>query len=134
MRKNTAIKILIGITAAALIFHALILLKIIPYDVTWGGRLKTDQEMYVFEAFSILVNAFFVYILLQKGHFVSPVFSEKTLSYILWVFFAIFVLNTVGNVVAKTTFEKTFALITLINAVLLWQINKSSSVNIKREN
>ena len=125
MNKPTYIKILIGITSLASVFHMLILLKIIPYDITWGGRLKTDQDMYVFEAFSILVNSFFTYILLQKGSYVKKVFNEKTITIILWVFFGIFCINTIGNFIAKTAFEKTFAVITLINAYLLWKINKT---------
>lgn len=129
MTTRTSVKILVGITAAAIIFHFLILMKIIPYEITWGGRIKTDQEMYVFEAFSILVNAFFVFILLQKGAFIKPFFGKKTLTIILWIFFGIFVLNTIGNLFATTTFEKMFVLVTLTNALLLWQINKTVSSN-----
>ncbi|HMP30508.1 MAG TPA: hypothetical protein PKD85_12965 [Saprospiraceae bacterium] len=80
MNKPVYIKILIGITSLASVFHILILLKVIPYDITWGGRLKTDQDMYVFEAFSILVNSFLTYVLLQKGSYVRKVFNEKTMS------------------------------------------------------
>jgi hypothetical protein len=121
---HTATKILVGITAAAIFFHLLILVKIIPYEITWGGRLKSDAEMYVFEAISILVNAFFIFVLLQKGSFIRQVFSQKAVSIILWVFFALFVLNTLGNLVAETNFEKGFAVLTLVNAVLLWIINR----------
>ena len=32
------------------------LLKVIPYDITWGGRLKTDSEMHIFELMSITFN------------------------------------------------------------------------------
>ncbi|MDP1802420.1 MAG: hypothetical protein Q8L81_13765 [Bacteroidota bacterium] len=108
----------------ALAFHLLILIKVIPYEITWGGKLKNDKEMYVFEILSIVVNSFFVYVLLQKGNYVKPVFGRKTLSVILWVFFAIFTLNTIGNLFAETTFERSFTIVTLINAVLIWLINK----------
>lgn len=115
---------LIGIAIAALVFHVLILLQVIPYEITWGGRLKSLEEMYVFETISILVNTFFVYVLLQKGQFVKRLFAEKTLTILLWIFFTVFALNTIGNVFAKTTLEKVFAFITLINAVFIWLINK----------
>ncbi|RPA66910.1 hypothetical protein EF405_18915 [Cyclobacteriaceae bacterium YHN15] len=124
MPQSLSIKILIGITVAVLVFHFLIVLKIIPYDIAWGGRLQSDQEMYAFESFSIVVSLFFIYVLAQKGNFVKAVFSDKTLSVILWIFFGLFVLNTIGNILAKTTFEKWFALVTLINAMLLWRINR----------
>lgn len=118
------LKFLIAICFLALAFHLLILIKVIPYEITWGGKLKNDKEMYVFEILSIVVNSFFVYVLLQKGNYVKPVFGRKTLSVILWVFFAIFTLNTIGNLFAETTFERSFTIVTLINAVLIWLINK----------
>lgn len=126
MNKQPLIKILIVISTLVLIFHVFILVKIIPYEITWGGRLKNDQDMYVFESFSIIVNVFFIYVLLQKGNFVKAVFNEKVVSFILWIFFALFILNTIGNVMAKTLFEKVFTVVTLLNAVLLWQINKTT--------
>lgn len=121
---STAIKILVGITTAAIFFHLLILVKVIPYEITWGGRLQSDAEMYVFEAISILVNGFYIFVLLQKGDFIRQIFSQKAVGIILWVFFALFVLNTLGNLVAETNFEKGFAVLTFINAVLLWFINR----------
>jgi len=56
----TYINILIGISVLATIFHLLILVRVIPYEITWGGRLKTVEEMYVFETISILINSFFI--------------------------------------------------------------------------
>lgn len=121
------LKILIGICLIALAFHFLILLKIIPYEITWGGKLKNDSEMYVFEFFSISINSFLLYVLLQKGSFVKPIFRPKTITVILWVFFGIFALNTLGNLFAETNFEKSFSILTLINAVFIWIINRANS-------
>lgn len=121
------LKTLIGICFLALAFHFLILLKIIPYELTWGGKLKNDSEMYVFEMFSITINSFLLYVLLQKGDFVKPLFGPKTLTIILWVFFGVFALNTLGNLFAETSFEKSFSILTLVNALLLWKINRADS-------
>ncbi|MFM8834026.1 MAG: hypothetical protein ACKOEV_10420, partial [Cytophagales bacterium] len=54
-------KLLIAISVAALVFHLLIVIKVIPYAITWGGRLKTDSEMYLFETVSIGMNLFFIF-------------------------------------------------------------------------
>ena len=124
------IKILAGISLVALLFHISILLKIISYEIAWGGKLKTEVEMYVFETFSILINSFFILVLSQKGGFIKPFFGKKTVSITLWIFFVIFVLNTFGNLFAKTAFEKGFTIVTLINSVLLWKINKQQPANI----
>ena len=119
------LKILIAISLLALCFHLLILIKLIPYEITWGGRLKNDNEMYVFEIISIAINLFFIYVLLQKGNLVKNVFNAKTITFILWTFFFLFSLNTLGNIFAKTMIEKCFFLLTLVNAILLWKINKT---------
>ena len=119
------INMLIGITVLATIFHLLILVGVIPYEITWGGRLKTVEEMYVFETISILINSFFIFILLQKGEYIRYFLGKKTVRIILWIFFTIFALNTIGNVFAKTNFEKYVAILILINAILIWVINKT---------
>ncbi len=129
--KQTLLKILIGISFLATGFHLLILIKVIPYDIAWGGKLKNDIEMYVFEVLSIIINSFFIYVLLQKGNYVPVVFSEKTLSVILWIFFAIFMLNSIGNLFAETTFEKLFTVVTLFNAILIWLINRTADHKLK---
>ena len=124
MNRIKYINILITISTLATIFHLLILFRFIPFEITWGGRLKTVEEMYVFETISILINSFFIFILLQKGEYIRYFLGKKTVTLILWVFFTIFVLNTIGNVFAETYFEKIFTILTLLNAILLWLINK----------
>lgn len=122
MTSKIAIKILLSIIAIVTLFHFSLILKIIPYDITWGGRLKNDQEMYVFETLSILINVFFGWILLMKGEFIARRLNIKTIRSILWVFTVLFALNTVGNLLAVTTFERFFAFITAIIVALLWII------------
>lgn len=100
-------------------------MTLLPYEITWGGRLKTVHEMYFFETISILINSFFIFILLQKGEYLRYFLGKKTVNIVLWIFFTIFVLNTIGNVFAKTNFEKYFAILTLISSILIWAINKA---------
>ncbi|MFN7259374.1 MAG: hypothetical protein ACK5TU_05710 [Cyclobacteriaceae bacterium] len=113
------IKTLIVIYSIITVFHSCILLKIIPYDITWGGRLQNDQEMYVFETTSIAINLFLIWILLMKGDFVQYKFPVKVIHVILWIFVVVFTLNTVGNIFAKTLLEKAFTLLTLGSAVAI---------------
>lgn len=124
MTSQQAIKTLLWILTAVLLFHLSIVIKIIPYDITWGGRLKSDQDMYVFESFSIVVNLFLMYLLAVKGGYLKQVFSIKVVNIILWFFFGLFCLNTVGNIFAETNFEKYFTVVTLVTAWLLWKVLK----------
>ena len=98
MNPKLTIKILLWLIAAVTLFHLTILIKIIPYEITWGGKLKNDAEMYLFESISILTNLFLGYVLLIKGEFVSKLISTKVVNIILWVFLFIFGLNTLGNI------------------------------------
>jgi hypothetical protein len=119
-----AIKAFLGLLLAVILFHICIILKIITYDITWGGRLTNDAEMYVFETISILINVFLSWVLLMKGNLVKFKLSNKVVNGILWIFFAIFILNTIGNIFAKTFFEKFFAILTGLSAILIWNILK----------
>jgi hypothetical protein len=123
---NHSIKIFLGFLFAISIFHLCIVSKIIPYHIAWGGRLQNDGEMYIFETLSILINALLSWVLLMKGNFITYRFPHRLIDIILWVFLVIFALNTLGNIFAKTTFEKFFALITGLFVVLLWNIIKNT--------
>jgi membrane-associated HD superfamily phosphohydrolase len=120
---SIALNFLIAISLLVILFQLLILFKFIPYDITWGGRLKTDEQMYVFVSIGILMNGLFIYILLHKGEYIRPIFKDKIITAILWIFFVLFILNTIGNIFAKTYFEKGFSLITGLYSFLLWKIN-----------
>lgn len=113
------IKVLIAIYSLVIVFHGSILFKIVPYNITWGGRLQNDQEMYVFETTSITINLFLIWTLLMKGDFVTYKFPVKVIHIILWIFVVVFALNTVGNIFAKTLLEKAFTLLTLGSALAI---------------
>ncbi len=115
---NNTIKIFVGLLFAVILFHLCIITKIVPYDIAWGGRLTNDTEMYVFETISILINTFLSWVLLMKDNFVTYKFPNRVVHVILWIFFALFILNTIGNIFAKTLFEKQFAFLTGFFSIL----------------
>jgi len=100
------------------------MVKLIPYNIAWGGQLKNDIKMYTFETLSIFINLFLISILLIKGNYLNFRLHEKTINIVLWIFFFIFILNTFGNIVAKSNFVKAFSAMTLILAILIWYILK----------
>lgn len=113
---------MLWILGVVMLFHLGILLKIIPYEITWGGRLKNDQEMYAFETVSLLINIFLFLIIMIKGGYIKAFIPLKVVNVILWIFVFLFALNTIGNILAKTNFEKSFALITAASSFLIWTI------------
>ena len=122
MTKERVLNLTLLIVGLLMMFHLGILFKIIPYEITWGGRLTNDREMYVFEAISIALNSMFGLLLLQKGKRISLKLPKKLVNGGLWVFFGLFALNTVGNIIAETTFEKFFTIITVLFCVNIWVI------------
>lgn len=122
IKSGSAIRIILSIIALILLYHLVILLGIVPYEYAWGGRLGSKSEMYVFETVSIILNLFLAYILLLKGKLINGPLSHKIVDIILWVFCILFAINTLGNLFAKTYFEKMFAALTLMLAYLIYRI------------
>lgn len=46
----------------------------------------------------------------------------KVVNGALWFFFGVFILNTIGNLFAQTTFEKFFSLLTALFAFLICKL------------
>ncbi|HMG15307.1 MAG TPA: hypothetical protein VK590_07680 [Saprospiraceae bacterium] len=89
-----------------LILHFLIILKIIPYHLVWGGRLKSDKEMYRFETISILMNIIFLIVILVQANYVAIDLPKKIITYALWFMTMLFCINTFGNALSKNKIEQ----------------------------
>ncbi|SIT12284.1 hypothetical protein SAMN05421766_11167 [Zobellia uliginosa] len=122
MKLSQKIALIIVITYC--IFHVLVLFQIIPYDVVWGGKIKSVNEMYILEGVALTIMLFIGAILSMKSRLVKPFFAYKTIKRILLVFAIVFMLNTIGNLLAKTIIEKSQAIITLYLAVVLYKSSK----------
>ena len=110
---------LIIILAILLVLHFLILLKFIPYNIVWGGRIKSDIEMYRFEIVSILINLFYLFIILAQSRFMTIDFPRKIMTIILWIMTVLFLFNTFGNAISKNKIEqRLFTPVTIILAIL----------------
>lgn len=106
-----------------LIIHICILLKFIPYTIVWGGRLKSDTEMYRFEAVSILINLFFLFIILIQSGFVAMNFPKIIITVLLWAMTILFLFNTFGNILSKNKIEqRLFAPLTIILTILSFML------------
>lgn len=71
IENKTEIKTLLALLAFVIAFH--------PYDIAWGGRIQNDQEMYLFESFSLLINILLGILLLLKGNYLKLKFSPKAI-------------------------------------------------------
>lgn len=97
---------LFTIFSLAIVFHLLVIAKVIPYGIIWGGRLKTETEMYRFEAVSLAVNVILLIVVLLKADFLPFHLSENAFKVVFWVMSTLFLLNTVGNILSKNKLER----------------------------
>ncbi|MFZ4544662.1 MAG: hypothetical protein ACOYOA_11465 [Saprospiraceae bacterium] len=118
-----ALKLMLGLLSAVVLFHLLIITQIIPYNIVWAGRLKSITDMLYFESSSLAINLFLILVLLLKGVIIRNSISPRILNSILWFFVGLFAVNTIGNLFAETLFEKiVFTPLTFISAIMIWKI------------
>ena len=128
LKKQQIINFIIALLCVVLLFHFLILTQLIPYNVVWGGKLTSTQQIIGFETISIIVNFVILLIVCFKGQHIRNSISEKVINAILWVFFIIFSLNTFGNLFAESLIERiVFTPLTLLLAICFWLILKQKN-------
>jgi hypothetical protein len=88
-----------------------------PIKLLWGGKLKKTDELIKFEIISLVVLIFCLIIVLLRSQSLISIFINFS-RVTLWLLFFLFILNTIGNLIAESIFEKFFALITLILSIL----------------
>ena len=118
-----ATTLMLVLLSCVVVFHLLVLLGAIPYNVVWGGRLESASQMYMFEAVSITINLAVIAIVGIKAGHIRPYISKKAVTILLWALAMLFALNTVGNVFSATVLETiVFTPLTLISAVLCYRM------------
>ena len=106
-----------------IIFHlavisGILFFNFVPLDYLWGGRMQNREELLSFEIISLIIQSLCLFLTLIKARFLHISQLESVAHVGMWVLFAIFLLNTVGNILAKTNFEKMFSFITGMLALL----------------
>lgn len=120
---KVAISLFLILLSLVLIFHFLVILKIIPYNIVWAGKIENDAQMNLFESISILINFILLTAILVKGNILRLKINRIIIQVILYIFVVIFALNTVGNLFAKMSLETyIFTPLTFISAFLCLRI------------
>ena len=126
--KRIALKLMIGLLSIILIFHLCVIFEIISDKIVWAGKLKSKEEMYVFESISILINFFLIIVLYIKFQNIKKSETNRIINIIIWLFVFLFALNTLGNLFAENLIEQILGtLLTFISATLCWIIVKKKN-------
>ncbi|CCH52733.1 hypothetical protein BN8_01755 [Fibrisoma limi BUZ 3] len=109
---------LLAVLSLVIIFHLLVLLRIIPYSIVWGGRLTSDTQMVRFELTSIVINALMLTVVAIRAGLLRIRVPALLINITLWLMAGLFTLNTVGNMASLNTVEQlVFTPLTLILAI-----------------
>lgn len=112
-----------ALLSGLLLFHILILTGLVPYGIVWGGSIENKSQMQASELFSIIVNLFMLFIVTAKASFIKISIPEKLTDLLLWAFVVFFALNTVGNLLSKSTLETViFTPVSLLSAVFFLRL------------
>lgn len=112
--------VLIVLFLLLLILHFLIVFKVVPYSLIWGGRLKTVKEMFWIEIFSILLNFIFLFFTLEWAGLTNLAMPLKTQKLSQWLILVFFLFSTVGNIFSKNRIERlVFAPLALFITIFL---------------
>ena len=119
---NQAVQLSVIIFSLLSLFHLTIIIGFMFFDfnpikLLWGGRMKTVDELLKFEIISLVVSVFCLIVVLVRSQSLISIFIDFS-RVTLWLLFFLFILNTIGNLIAESIFEKFFALVTLILSIL----------------
>ena len=120
---HTAAKGIFIILTIMLLFHILVLTGFIPFDIVWGGRLKSREDMLVFESVSVGVNLLIVLVIAGHAGYLPLSFNKKITPLLTWLMAGLFLLNTIGNLMAVNPIEKfIFTPLTLLLTLLCYRV------------
>ena len=106
------------------IFHVLVLLKVIPADIVWGGRIQgVPSNLLTLETIALLITLVFLLIIAAKLGYVQAGKLSGAVNIGVWLIFVYLLLNMLGNLASGVSFEKLlFAPITIILALCAFRL------------
>ena len=104
------------------VFHLVVVVGILafdhePVDLLWGGRVEPGQLL-EFELFALIVNAACIGLVLLASGRIGSGTAQRIGRWLMWPLVVLFILNTVGNLLATSWFERIMAAVTVLLALL----------------
>ena len=128
MKKLTSAKLAGNILLVALgllvIFHVLVLLRVVPAEIVWGGRIQgVPSNLVTLETIALLVTLLFFVIIAAKTGYVQAGRLSGAVNLGVWLVFAYLILNTLGNLASGISFESLIAApVTIILALCAFRL------------
>ena len=110
----------------AFMFHIGVLIGLMPYDVVWGGQLGGPAEGRGLVRFSMLTCFFLLVVVMVRGGIIPIRVPPWAMRMLLTLIAVLFLLNTFGNLLASSGWERLLAIPTLLLAVSAWRLAVAS--------
>jgi hypothetical protein len=131
--EKLASNIVISVLSLFVVFHVLVLTGFIPYNIVSGGRIKNNSQLLRFEIISIALNLLMLVVVLMKAKVFDVVINQKVITISLWVMAAFFILNTIGNLLSISDFERfVFTPLTIMLSVFCLKLALSTKAKESR--
>ena len=88
------------------IFHVLVILGIIPYEIIWGGQLKDPSSLILYEGLALVLIIIFILIVTVKTGYIKFSKFRIAVNIAVWIICIYFLLNTIGNLSSGISAEK----------------------------
>jgi len=107
MRKLISVKVavygILFLLSALLIFHILMVLRLLPAKIVWGGNLESNRQIYSFEMVSLFLNVLMILVIIN---FINPKKETfKRWSVFILIMFIYFLINTIANIFSVSLME-----------------------------
>ncbi|MCJ8013520.1 hypothetical protein MUG84_17475 [Paenibacillus sp. KQZ6P-2] len=105
------------------IFHILILLRIVPYETVWGGQIVDSSSLMILECIALFLTIMFILVISIKIGYIKTKRFMKANNIGIWIMFGYFSLNTIGNFASVVSVEKMIlAPITILMTLLAFRL------------
>ena len=105
-----------------LVFHILVLLKIVPADIIWGGQANA-RNLITLEIIAIVVTLFFGFVIAAQTGYINVGKFAVVVNILVWIIFLFLVLNTLGNLASGISAESLiFAPVTIVLALCAFRL------------
>ena len=124
---NQAAIICLYLLSLLVMFHFAVIVGILVFDFApvaflWGGQMQTSEQLLYFEGASLVISVLiFLVVAVRTQKLYTPKLA-RIAHIATWLLCLLFLLNTLGNLLAQTSFERYFALVTGLLAFLLLRI------------
>ncbi len=117
--KSAGVILLISMILLA-VFHVLVMLKVLPSDIVWGGQINDPSvNIITLELIALAVTLVFSAVIILKLSYLKSGKSAVIINICLLIIFAYLIFNTIANIVSAVSAENfIFAPVAFIQALL----------------